>query len=234
MSRIIALTGAPGCGKTTTAIQLAREHEKQGEAVILVFCDSSAPPKEYLCPADDATSLGKLLTAIELNDKAILQGVTAISSHMGIMGYNPGETAQSFPSLTRPGVSQFFKQLSLVATTIILDIDASEPIFALAFEHTDLIMSVLGANVKSAAWEKHVPKLYARKRHSLLNNVQRGQPTDMLPCDSGIYLPHCNEAAAGLESGTLFHPIQDKKYQKGIQQLYHATAINKKDVHMKR
>ncbi|MEG1752812.1 MAG: hypothetical protein RR234_02765 [Christensenella sp.] len=235
MSKIIAITGANGSGKTATAIQLALACEAKKETVLLVFGDSVLPPKAYLCKPDDAISLGQLLTMLNLTDKIILESVTTITANMGIIGYCAGETGKDYPQVTRTGTTRFLDEISIMADTIIFDITRSEDLFSqVVLDKADIVLQVINATVKGAAWCKKNRQYLERKTKWVLNDVRREQALEAFPNEESIVLPHALKLAENIEEMSAFQKISDKRYCKAMEILYQKIAIQKKNIRMVR
>lgn len=52
-SRMLAVWGSPGCGKTTVAVKLAACLAQQKKDVALLLCDMNTPMLPCICPPGD-------------------------------------------------------------------------------------------------------------------------------------------------------------------------------------
>ena len=63
---ILAVWGSPGCGKTVTAVKIARHLAAQKKNTVLLLCDMTAPMMPCICPPSELEvdkSLGSIFAA---------------------------------------------------------------------------------------------------------------------------------------------------------------------------
>ena len=63
---VLAVWGSPGCGKTVTAVKIAKHLASQKKNVALLLCDMTAPMMPCICPPSELEcdkSLGSIFAA---------------------------------------------------------------------------------------------------------------------------------------------------------------------------
>ena len=50
---ILAVWGSPGCGKTVTAVKIAKHLAAQKKNTVLLLCDMTAPMMPCICPPSE-------------------------------------------------------------------------------------------------------------------------------------------------------------------------------------
>ena len=63
---ILAVWGSPGCGKTVTAVKIAKHLAAQKKNTVLLLCDMTAPMMPCICPPSELEvdkSLGSIFAA---------------------------------------------------------------------------------------------------------------------------------------------------------------------------
>lgn len=226
MSRSIAVTGAPGAGATSVAAALAvLAAQHSTTSVLLVFGNASLPPKSYLCESQNAESLGgQLVIAGELPEDRLLCAVEPVTDYFGVIGYNTGDHSTTFPVSTQKGVEKWCSTATNVADVILYDLgsEIETPLAAYILANADNVVTVIGADVKSAAWYKHIGKTL-RSDFQVINNVRKGQPIDLfedITADS-LVLPYSSEIETNFQTLQLFRIPDDRHYKVTISQLHH-------------
>ena len=68
---IFAVWGSPGCGKTVTAVKIAKHLAAQKKNTVLFLCDMTAPMMPCICPPPELEvdkSLGSIFSAQHIGD----------------------------------------------------------------------------------------------------------------------------------------------------------------------
>lgn len=225
MSKSIAIMGAPGAGSTSIAATLASFIAQHGEtSVMLVLCDAVLPPKSYLCKLQNAESIGEqMVEAGELHEARLLRAVEPITDYFGVMGYNTGDRRTAFPAPTPGGVEKWCRAVSALADVVLYDIGSAveNTLANYLLNNADDVVTVLSADVKSAAWHKHIGNSL-RSDLQVINAVRKGQPLDLFQdfATASFIVPYSSELEADFQTLQLFDPIQERHYKTALETLF--------------
>lgn len=218
MSNLIAVTGFANSGKTTLSIQLAQCFANDGYSVLLVFCDNELPQKEYLIKDNSDDSLGKLLTASEISEKSIMKAITLISDDFGILGYNKGEKAEDYPTLTKTGIDNFISEISKLCDYAIFDVQNKERLIFTALKSSGAkVVHITESTIKNIVRFKNASALWTDI--AVLNNYYKGQVLGTEYVNNGIVVPHSDEVFKNFEDLNAFKIIKDKAYMRAISEI---------------
>ncbi len=92
---VLAVWGSPGCGKTVTAVKIAKHLASQKKNVALLLCDMTAPMLPCICPASELEgdkSLGSIFAAQRISVNLIKHNLTTHKklSYLTILGLRKG------------------------------------------------------------------------------------------------------------------------------------------------
>ena len=99
MSKLIAVCGSPGSGKTGLALKLAQElYTITRKRVLLLSVDLAVPVMGYVFPhskAGDLHSVGKALDKTEIYREDVMKQIVTAKSmpDVGYLGFKAGENA---------------------------------------------------------------------------------------------------------------------------------------------
>ncbi|MEG1011787.1 MAG: hypothetical protein RSE54_07975 [Ruthenibacterium sp.] len=233
MRNAIAITGAPGSGKTTLAAQLALAVQHTGQGVLVVFCDGHLPPKSYLQPTSgskEIVSLGQLLTATQLSELFLWDAMCPAGENLAAIGYGANETSERYPCITYTGAARLLDMLEKFEGTVVFDCtDALTDVLSqAALKRAEAVVVTLTADAKSAAW--HKMQRLPQRTITVLNKVTRGQAIECF--DVAFQLCHVNALAEQFETQCLWEQAKDKAFCKKIQQLATQlqTAVSWRDM----
>ena len=79
---ILAVWGSPGCGKTVTAVKIAKHLAAQKKNTVLLLCDMTAPMMPCICPPSELEvdrSLGSIFAAQHISVNLIKHNLTRLA-----------------------------------------------------------------------------------------------------------------------------------------------------------
>ena len=79
---ILAVWGSPGCGKTITAVKIAKHLAAQKKNTVLLLCDMTAPMMPCICPPSELEvdkSLGSIFAAQHISVNLIKHNLTTVT-----------------------------------------------------------------------------------------------------------------------------------------------------------
>ena len=82
---ILAVWGSPGCGKTVTAVKIAKHLAAQKKNTVLLLCDMTAPMMPCICPPSELEvdkSLGSIFAAQHISVNLIMECCCAFCRHV--------------------------------------------------------------------------------------------------------------------------------------------------------
>jgi energy-coupling factor transporter ATP-binding protein EcfA2 len=222
-SKVIAVMGSQGSGKTTAALKLALSLSAAKKNVIVVFCDPFTPVIPAVLPAHMThdTSLGSLLTAPALTQTTILNACvpTEKSDYISLLGYCAGESLMHYPQITREKAVEFFVLLRYLADYIIVDctsIFEADPASIVAIELADRVLKLGTANLKGVSYYlTHNPMLadsrFRKDVHStVIGNLKTGQDWEAAAQQLGgadFVLPYAPELEQQFDELSLLVPL---------------------------
>lgn len=222
-SKVIAVMGSQGSGKTTAALKLALALSVEKKNVIVVFCDPFTPVIPAVLPAHvpHDTSLGSLLTAPALTQTTILKACvpTEKSDYISLLGYCAGESLMHYPQITREKAVEFFVLLRYLADYIIVDCTSTfeaDPASIVAIELADRVLKLGTANLKGVSYYlTHNPMLsdsrFRKDTHStVIGNLKTGQDWEAAAQQLGgvdFVLPYALELEQQFDELALLVPL---------------------------
>ncbi|WP_395547483.1 MULTISPECIES: hypothetical protein [unclassified Lacrimispora] len=222
-SKVIAVMGSQGSGKTTAALKLALALSAAKKNVIVVFCDPFTPVIPAVLPAHVThdTSLGSLLTAPALTQTTILNACvpTEKSDYISLLGYCAGESLMHYPQITREKAVEVFVLLRYLADYIIIDCTSTfeaDPASIVAIELADRVLKLGTANLKGVSYYlTHNPMLadsrFRKDTHStVIGNLKTGQDWEAAAQQLGgadFVLPYAPELEQQFDELALLMPL---------------------------
>ena len=93
---VLAVWGSPGCGKTVTAVKIAKHLASQKKNVVLLLCDMTAPMMPCICPPSELEcdkSLGSIFAAQRISVNLIKHNLTTHKKmpYLTMLGLRKGE-----------------------------------------------------------------------------------------------------------------------------------------------
>ena len=221
--KILTIVGSPGCGKTTTAVKLARTLAARKKNVIVVFCEPFTPVIPALVPSgtEQERSLGFLLTAPGITQADILNGCVLApgSSYISLLGYRQGESLMNYPKVTRDKALELLVSLRYLADYVIIDcatVIEADPTSFVAIEVADWVLKMGTANLKGISWfQTHARMLeereYGKEKYRMaIGNLKVGQDWEIVSGQYGgvdYMLPYTAELEQQDNEMALFEPL---------------------------
>ncbi|HEX3018015.1 MAG TPA: ParA family protein [Caproicibacter sp.] len=167
-SKVIAVWGSLGSGKTLTTVKIAKTLSEKKKNIVIVGCDVVSPVIPLLLPTESKTaSIGELLALPNMTEMAVLQHCVPYSNndYIGILGYGAGENIRTYPEYSLQRGKELIKILRHVADYMLFDCTShitDDPLTAAALEEADITFKVVNPDLKSIS--------YIRSQKSLLQN----------------------------------------------------------------
>lgn len=226
-SKMLAVMGSGGCGKTTLCCKLAARLAAKRRNVIVVFCDPFTPVIPYLLPAGThhAASLGDLLTAPVVKQDHVLAACVPLESteYVSLLGYRAKENLLSFPEVQDDKAAEFFALLRALADCIIIDCTTAfeaDTASIVALRSADRILRMGSGNLHGVSYfQSHAAILrdsaYRPAEHlRAVGNVRPGQEWEVVAEQYGgvaYMLPHVPELCRQFDELALFEPLAAKE-----------------------
>ena len=98
---ILAVWGSPGCGKTVTAVKIAKHLATQKKNTVLLLCDMTAPMMPCICPPSELEvdkSLGSIFAAQHISVNLIKHNLTTLKRlpHLTMLGLRKKENEYTY------------------------------------------------------------------------------------------------------------------------------------------
>lgn len=241
-SKMLAVMGSGGCGKTTLCCKLAARLAEKRRNVIVVFCDPFTPAIPYILPAGvpHAVSLGHLLTAPVVTQSDVLAACVPLESseYVSLLGYRARESALSYPEIQTEKAAEFFALLRPLADCIIIDCATAfeaDVVSIMALRSADRVLRMGSGNLHGVSYfQSHAPMLrdsaYRPEEHlRAMGNIRPGQEWEAVAEQYGgadFVLPHTLELSRQFDELALFDPLVGKEsaaYNDAVQKI--AAAV---------
>lgn len=230
MSKMIAVWGSPGSGKTSFAVKLACAiYEQYSAVVLLLSADLKTPSLPVLFPgrkADELTSVGVPLSKTEVIQNEVIKSIVTLKDKMnfGVLGYKDGENKYSYPSFDSKKADDLITVMQSLANVVIVDCGSDmDELSKAAVQRADTVIRLASPDLKSVAFYASQLPLYAEpsyktEQHIIGLNVTRNDvylPLEDAKAHFGgvsFTLPYCWELIQQILDGELFKSLSDKKY----------------------
>ncbi len=167
MSKIIAVWGNSGSGKSILCCILAKTLTRSKQKAIIINADSSLPMLPVWLPdeiIETSTSIGRVLSSLEIDTALVASHVTVLKTYpfIGLMGYATAENPLSYPELKYEKIKQLIYSAAKLVDFVILDCCSSMTNFftPAAIESADHIIRILTPDLRGIHYLKaHQPLL---------------------------------------------------------------------------
>lgn len=224
---VLAVWGSPGCGKTVTAVKIAKHLASQKKNVALLLCDMTAPMMPCICPPSELEcdkSLGSIFAAQRISVNLIKHNLTTHKklSYLTILGRERART--SIP--TRPAPSSRPRNSSAVCvrsppmwSSTAPSYIANDILSAVALMEADSVLRLANCDLKSIGYlSSQLPLLRELhwdedKQYKAASNIKPLQAADRIGQVLGsvaFQLPHSQELEEQYLEGTLLNDLSMK------------------------
>jgi len=231
MSKMIAVWGSPGSGKTSFAVKLACAiYEQYSAVVLLLSADLKTPSLPVLFPdrkADELTSVGVPLSKTEITQNEVIKSIVTLKDKMnfGVLGFKDGENKYSYPSFDSKKADDLITVMQSLANVVIVDCGSDmDELSKAAVQRADAVIRLASPDLKSVAFYASQLPLYTEpsyktEQHIIGLNVTRNDvylPLEDAKAHFGgvsFTLPYCRELKQQMLDGELFKSLSDNKYK---------------------
>lgn len=189
---VLAVWGSPGCGKTVTAVKLAKALADKKRNVALLLCDMTAPMLPCICPPSELEcerSLGSILAAARIGENLIKHNMITLKRQgfLTILGMKKGENEYTYPPYTEKQATELLRGLREIAPYVIIDCGsyiANDILSAVALMEADSVLRLANCDLKSVSYfSSQLPLLKdakwdADKQYKVAANVKPQQAAD--------------------------------------------------------
>ena len=241
MSKMIAVWGAPNCGKTTFSVKLAETiYRSSGgkSAVIVVFADSLTPTLPVVFPnhrSEDVFSVGAILSKPDFFADDVVSNIVMLKNKMnlGFLGYKEGENIHSYPTYTEAKANYFYDTLLGITDYIIVDC-MSDPngnhLTRVALDRADSTVRLSAPDLKCISYQMSQQMIFAaagliKAGDLLVMNIPR-EELNMAAQDAKHHLgriaatlPFSPALAEQYMEGNMVLPLKDKRYTQALKEI---------------
>ncbi len=241
MSKVIAVWGTPGSGKTTFAAKLASSLNMGGKgksihSAIAVFPDFTAPVVPTIFPnkkSDELFSLGSVLQKPDLTKNLIVSNTIFIKdrTNLGFLGYTAGENRFSYAEYTRDKADAFLDCITGVSEYVVVDCSSNpeDNMLTMAtLERADIAIRLLSPDLKGLSYHLSQTPIYIRFGYMKDDCIQAINVTtpeyqysaaDMKGHFGKVeyIVPYSQTLKEQYMQGTLTETTKDKKYTSAVE-----------------
>ena len=154
---VLAVWGSPGCGKTVTAVKIAKHLASQKKNVALLLCDMTAPMMPCICPPSELEcdkSLGSIFAAQRISVNLIKHNLTTHKklSYLTMLGLRKGENEYTYAACTKQQAEELIRGLREIAPYVVIDCSsyiANDILSAVALMEADSVLRLANCDLKS-------------------------------------------------------------------------------------
>ena len=207
---VLAVWGSPGCGKTVTAVKIAKHLASQKKNVALLLCDMTAPMMPCICPPSELEcdkSLGSIFAAQRISVNLIKHNLTTHKklSYLTMLGLRKGENEYTYAACTKQQAEELIRGLREIAPYVVIDCSsyiANDILSAVALMEADSVLRLANCDLKSIGYlSSQLPLLRELhwdedKQYKAASNIKPLQAADRIGQVLGsvaFQLPHSQE-----------------------------------------
>lgn len=166
---LIAVSGAPGAGKSVFSIMLAKALSEYKENILIIFADDFSPPLPYVIKEPRDGSIGKLLMMSSISSDGVLENLVISEDHKRILmlGFNFGENSLIYPTFKDEDIRDMIIYLKSMFDWIIVDTTSyflSNVISRQAIRSSDVLINVYDKSAKSLSYMESVGDILEKEK----------------------------------------------------------------------
>ena len=209
---ILAVWGSPGCGKTVTAVKIAKHLAAQKENTVLLLCDMTAPMMPCICPPSELEvdkSLGSIFAAQHISVNLIKHNLTTLKRlpHLTMLGLRKKENEYTYAPCTKQQAEELIRGLREIVPS------------AVALMEADSVLQLASCDLKSVGYlSSQLPllgelKWDKDKQYRVASNIKPFQAADRIGQVLGsvvFRLPYSQELEEQYLAGELLADLSMK------------------------
>lgn len=239
--RIIAIWGNPYAGKSTIATALAAMAAKDGKDSIIVFSDNVTPMISIALAGINTKvnvtkSIGKILSTPDFTQESVVEQMTIVGNHIGILSYAPLENSATYPAYKKEIAVSLLGTLREMADYIFVECSSAflySMLSITALEYADSVIRVITPDLKSISFFDSSLGLLQDTRYRannhfcVLNGIKPFSVESVVMQRYGnikVRLPYVTDIDRQFDEGQMLQPIpvnsRTKPFIKGLTLLY--------------
>lgn len=224
---ILAVWGSPGCGKTVTAVKIAKHLAAQKKNTVLLLCDMTAPMMPCICPPSELAvdrSLGSIFAAQHISVNLIKHNLTTLKRlpHLTMLGLRKKENEYTYAPCTKQQAEELIRGLREIVPYVVIDCSsyiANDILSAVALMEADSVLQLASCDLKSVGYlSSQLPllgelKWDKDKQYRVASNIKPFQAADRIGQVLGsvvFRLPYSQELEEQYLAGELLADLSMK------------------------
>lgn len=224
---ILAVWGSPGCGKTVTAVKIAKHLAAQKKNTVLLLCDMTAPMMPCICPPSELEvdkSLGSIFAAQHISTNLIKHNLTTLKRlpHLTMLGLRKKENEYTYAPCTKQQAEELIRRLREIVPYVVIDCSsyiANDILSAVALMEADSVLQLASCDLKSVGYlSSQLPllgelKWDKDKQYRVASNIKPFQAADRIGQVLGsvvFRLPYSQELEEQYLAGELLADLSMK------------------------
>ena len=224
---ILAVWGSPGCGKTVTAVKIAKNLAAQKKNTVLLLCDMTAPMMPCICPPSELEvdkSLGSIFAAQHISVNLIKHNLTTLKRlpHLTMLGLRKKENEYTYAPCTKQQAEELIRGLREIVPYVVIDCSsyiANDILSAVALMEADSVLQLASCDLKSVGYlSSQLPllgelKWDKDKQYRVASNIKPFQAADRIGQVLGsvvFRLPYSQELEEQYLAGELLADLSMK------------------------
>lgn len=224
---ILAVWGSPGCGKTVTAVKIAKHLAAQKKNTVLLLCDMTAPMMPCICAPSELEvdkSLGSIFAAQHISVNLIKHNLTTLKRlpHLTMLGLRKKENEYTYAPCTKQQAEELIRGLREIVPYVVIDCSsyiANDILSAVALMDADSVLQLASCDLKSVGYlSSQLPllgelKWDKDKQYRVASNIKPFQAADRIGQVLGsvvFRLPYSQELEEQYLAGELLADLSMK------------------------